>query len=76
MTIHMGSGKARLDPLFYAIDNSDVPVQKFLPTIWDAPGSCLNRDWNLLKRGGTIDMTGRAYKGGVRRDGGPDSELP
>ena len=57
VTIHMGSGKARLDPLFYAIDNSDVPVQKFLPTHMGRTRELFAQGQEFVKRGGTIDMT-------------------
>ena len=57
VTIHMGSGKARLDPLFYAIDNSDVPVQKFLPTHMGRTRELFEQGLEFVKRGGTIDMT-------------------
>ena len=57
VTIHMGSGKAGLDPLFYAIDNSDVPVQKFLPTHMGRTRELFEQGLEFVKRGGTIDMT-------------------
>ncbi|MFR4021327.1 MAG: hypothetical protein ACLT07_09925 [Clostridia bacterium] len=28
----MGSGKAKLDPIFYVLDHSDVPAKNLLPT--------------------------------------------
>ena len=57
VTIHMGSGKAGLDPLFYAIGNSDVPVQKFLPTHMGRTQELFEQGLEFVKRGGTIDMT-------------------
>ena len=57
VTIHMGSGKAGLAPLFYAIDNSDVPVQKFLPTHMGRTRELFEQGLEFVKRGGTIDMT-------------------
>ena len=57
VTIHMGSGKAKLDPLFYAIDNSDVPIQKFLPTHMGRTRELFEQGLEFVKRGGTIDMT-------------------
>ena len=32
VTMHMGSGVGKLDPLFYALDHSDIPAKNFLPT--------------------------------------------
>lgn len=57
VTIHMGDGKAMLDPLFYAIDNSDVPVQKFLPTHIGRSDALFEQGLAFIKRGGTVDLT-------------------
>lgn len=57
VTIHMGNGKAMLDPLFYAIDNSDVPIQKFLPTHMGRTQELFEQGLEFVKRGGTIDVT-------------------
>lgn len=57
VTIHMGSGHAMLDPLFYAIDHSDVPIQKFLPTHMGRSEALFEQGLAFIRRGGTIDMT-------------------
>ena len=30
VTMHMGSGKGRLEPIFYVLDHSDVPAKNLL----------------------------------------------
>ena len=32
VTMHMGDGEGRLDPIFYVLDHSDVPAKNLLPT--------------------------------------------
>ena len=32
VTMHMGDGEGRLDPVFYVLDHSDVPAKNLLPT--------------------------------------------
>ncbi|MBU5625573.1 beta-aspartyl-peptidase [Oscillibacter sp. MSJ-2] len=58
LTMHMGSGKGRLDPVFYALDHSDVPAKTFLPTHMNFRGRELMDDGiRLVKMGGTMDFT-------------------
>lgn len=56
-TIHMGDGAAMLDPLFYALDHSDVPISKFLPTHMSRNEALLKEGVKLVKRGGYMDIT-------------------
>lgn len=57
VTMHMGSGKGKLDPLFYALDNSDVPIKNFLPTHISRDPELLEEGIKLVRRGGFIDFT-------------------
>lgn len=57
VTMHMGDGKGSLDPLFYALDNSDVPARNFLPTHILRKASLIDDAEKLVKRGGYIDCT-------------------
>ncbi|MCH4208443.1 MAG: beta-aspartyl-peptidase [Solobacterium sp.] len=57
VTIHMGSGAGMLDPLFYALDHSDIPVQIFQPTHMGRTAQLLDQGIEFQKRGGTIDIT-------------------
>ena len=57
VTIHVGSGKGKLDPLFYAAKHSDVPVSKFLPTHIGRTKELLEEGIGWIGMGGTVDMT-------------------
>lgn len=57
VTLHMGSGKGKLDPLFYALDNSDLPAKNFLPTHMLRTDELIDEGVKLIKRGGYIDCT-------------------
>ena len=57
VTMHMGSGKGKLDPLFYALDNSDIPVKNFLPTHMLRSRELMVEGAKLVRRGGYFDMT-------------------
>lgn len=57
VTMHMGSGDAALEPVFYALDHSDVPVKNFLPTHMSRTTTLLDQGAELIRRGGFIDIT-------------------
>lgn len=57
VTIHMGSGKDMLNPLFYALDHSDIPVRIFQPTHMGRTKELFAQGMKLMERGGTIDIT-------------------
>lgn len=58
LTMHMGSGKERLNPVFYALEHSDVPPKTFLPTHMNFRGQALIDDGiRLTKLGGRMDFT-------------------
>lgn len=58
VTMHMGSGKEGMEPIFYALDHSDVPIGTFLPTHVNMRGKkLLDEAICFAKRGGTIDLT-------------------
>ena len=57
VVMHMGDGKGSLDPLFYALDNSDLPAKHFLPTHILRKASLIDDAEKLVKRGGYIDCT-------------------
>ena len=57
VTMHMGDGEGRLDPVFYVLDHSDVPAKNLLPThILRNPG-LIDASADLVRRGGYIDCT-------------------
>lgn len=57
VTMHMGSGKGRLDPVFYVLDHSDVPAKNLLPTHMLRTPELMDAGVELVKRGGYIDCT-------------------
>lgn len=57
VTMHMGSGVGKLDPLFYALDHSDIPAKNFLPTHMLRTQELLEEGAKLVRRGGYFDMT-------------------
>lgn len=60
VTLHMGSGKGKLDPLFYALDNSDLPAKNFLPTHMLRTDELIDEGVKLIQRGGYVDCTAGA----------------
>ena len=57
VTMHMGSGKGGLDPIFYALDHSDVPAKNFRPTHVGRCTPLTEQGIELVRRGGYIDIT-------------------
>ncbi|MBQ2404351.1 MAG: beta-aspartyl-peptidase, partial [Lachnospiraceae bacterium] len=57
VTMHMGSGKGRLDPVFYVLDNSDVSPKNLLPTHMLRTPELMDDGVELIRRGGYIDCT-------------------
>jgi beta-aspartyl-dipeptidase (metallo-type) len=55
--LHMGSGKAGLEPVFYALDHSDIPAKNFLPTHMLRTEALMEQGAQLVRRGGYIDCT-------------------
>lgn len=60
VTLHMGSGKGKLEPLFYALDNSDLPAKNFLPTHMLRTDELIDEGVKLIQRGGYVDCTAGA----------------
>ena len=57
VTMHMGSGKGKLDPIFYVLDHSDVPAKNLLPTHILRSAELIEDGAELVRRGGFIDCT-------------------
>lgn len=57
VTMHMGSGKGRLDPIFYVLDHSDVPAKNLLPTHMLRTPELIDDGTELVRRGGYMDCT-------------------
>ena len=57
VVMHMGSGKGGLDPVFYALEHSDVPIKNLLPTHVFRNKKLIEQGVELVRRGGFIDIT-------------------
>ena len=68
--LHMGSGKNGLQPVFDALENSDIPVGIFRPTHVGRSKRLRKEAWDLLKLGGYADYTCSS-----RKPGGPSARI-
>jgi beta-aspartyl-dipeptidase (metallo-type) len=66
LTIHTGVRKGMLDPIFQALEQSDVPVETFLPTHVGRNYQLLDQAIKLAKMGGNFDLTAH---GSLKEDG-------
>lgn len=57
VTMHMGNGKGRLDPVFYVLDHSDVSPKNLLPTHMLRTPELIDDGAELVRRGGYMDCT-------------------
>ena len=68
--LHMGNGPRGLQPVFEALENSDIPVGIFRPTHVGRSKQLREEAFQLLKMGGWIDFTC-----GSRKQGGPGNAI-
>lgn len=57
VVIHMGNGKKGLEPVFYALEHSDIPPDKLLPTHMHRNHNLIDQGAELVRKGGYIDFT-------------------
>lgn len=55
--LHVGDGKEGLESLFRLMDESDFPLDMFVPTHINRNPKLFDQGTELLKRGGNIDLT-------------------
>lgn len=55
--IHVGDGKKGLEPINQLIDNSDFPVEMFVPTHLNRNRALFSQAIEYAKKGGNIDLT-------------------
>lgn len=55
--LHVGDGKKGLQPLMQLIDESDFPIEMFVPTHVNRNPQVFSQGLQLLKTGGRIDLT-------------------
>ena len=70
VTLHMGSGKGGLSPVFEALERSNIPVGIFRPTHVGRCKALIEEGFKLLEMGGYIDLTC-----GARKVGGPTKHV-
>lgn len=61
--IHVGDGQEGLIPLFQLIEESDFPLQIFVPTHINRNPQLFEQGIEMLQRGGHIDLTAGEAKG-------------
>lgn len=66
VVLHMGNGQKGLQPVFDALNSSDLPVDIFRPTHVGRTKQLRDEAFHLLEMGGYIDFTC-----GSRKQGGP-----
>ena len=70
VVLHMGDGRRGLEPVFEALEGSDIPVGIFRPTHVGRNKALREDAFRLLEMGGWIDFTC-----GSRRQGGPGRNI-
>lgn len=70
VVLHMGNGKGGLDPVFEALEKTNIPVGIFRPTHVGRCKSLIEDGYKLLEMGGYIDLTC-----GSRKSGGPTKHI-
>jgi beta-aspartyl-dipeptidase (metallo-type) len=55
--LHFGDGKAGLSPLMKALDESDLPLEMFIPTHMNRNPALFRQAVDYVKTGGRIDLT-------------------
>jgi beta-aspartyl-dipeptidase (metallo-type) len=65
VTLHMGSGKAGLDPVFQALAQSDIPQRVFLPTHVGRTQALTDQAVRYTQQGGFADFTASEEPGGT-----------
>jgi beta-aspartyl-dipeptidase (metallo-type) len=55
--LHMGDGKAGLDPVFRLVEETDIPIGQFLPTHVNRNARLFEQAVGFARAGGHIDLT-------------------
>ena len=55
--VHMGTGEAQLQPLYAALEASNVPITQYLPTHMERNPSLVNEAKRWIEHGGYVDFT-------------------
>ncbi|MEE3486814.1 MAG: beta-aspartyl-peptidase [Bulleidia sp.] len=65
VTMHMGSGRKGLDPLFKALAESDLPAYTFLPTHMLRTEHLMEQGLQFISMGGYMDCTAEGEEPGL-----------
>lgn len=57
LCMHMGTGEKMLDDVFYALENTEIPIKTFLPTHMGRNIPLVSQGMKLAEMGGHIDIT-------------------
>ncbi|MBB5210039.1 beta-aspartyl-peptidase [Microbulbifer hydrolyticus] len=57
VSIHVGDGAGRLQPLFDVVEHSEIPITQFLPTHMNRNMALLEHGVDFARAGGFIDFT-------------------
>lgn len=57
LCMHMGSGANMLNDVFYAIENTEIPIKTFLPTHMGRNIPLVSQGMKLAEMGGQLDIT-------------------
>lgn len=55
--LHVGDGKGGLAPLFAMVENSDLPLEQFVPTHLNRSQKLLRQAAEYCRQGGNVDLT-------------------
>lgn len=68
VVLHMGNGKSRFQPIFKALEKSEIPIIVFRPTHVGRGKKVREEAFEFLEKGGYIDFTCGARKEGKPTD--------
>lgn len=74
MVLHMGDGERRLDQVFEALEQTDIPIRTFHPTHMSRTPGLLQEGFRFAKMGGYIDITCESWDRGGGNRGAGESE--
>lgn len=70
--LHMGDGKQGLSPVLQMIENSELPIEQFVPTHVNRNPELFHQAEKFCKSGGSIDLTSGERKESLFRKQFPD----
>ena len=68
VVMHMGNGKGKMDPIFYALDHSDVSPKNLLPTHCLRTKDLRKDAIEFIRRGGIVDCSAGNSAEGIKKN--------